>query len=96
MKRFSKQWFSQIMIHKLLKRELDQLKKIIAIDINVNYNLSYGDVITVLVNYYKKTKQIEYPIEQKLKVVTPLKKASPISVSSKLDGKTRVSYSLEN
>ena len=26
MKRFSKRWFAQIMINKLLKKELDQLK----------------------------------------------------------------------
>jgi len=83
------------MIHRLLKRQLDQLKKIIAKETNVNYNLSYGDVIVFLVNHYKKTKQKEYPVEQKLRVATTLQRKS-INVSTKLDGKQRVSYSLEN
>ena len=95
MKRFSRGWFTQIMIHRLLKRQLDQLKKIIAKETNVNYNLSYGDVITFLVNNYKKTKQKEYPVERKLSVTVPLQTKS-INVSAKLDGKQRVSYSLEN
>jgi len=94
MKRFSRTWFSQIMIHKLLKKELDSLKKNIAFETNVNYNLSYGDVITFLVNHYKKTKQKEYPIEEKLRVATPLQRKS-INVGTKLDGKQRVSYSVE-
>lgn len=95
MKRFSRRWFSQIMIHRLLKRELDQLKKIISKETNVNYNLSYGDVITFLVNHYKKVSSNEHTIEQKFYVSVPLQKKS-INVSAKLDGKQRVSYSLEN
>jgi len=95
MKRFSRKWFLQIMIHKLLKRELDGLKKIIAKETLVTWELSYGDVITYLVKYYKENKSIAYPVEQKLRVIIPLKKSS-LSISSKLDGKQRVSYSLEN
>jgi len=83
------------MIHKLLKRELDQLKKIIVKETNVNYNLSYGDVITFLVNHYKKTKQKEYPVVQKLCVATPLQRKS-FNVGTKLDGKQRVSYFVES
>lgn len=95
MKRFSRKWFLQIMIHKLLKRELDELKKIIAKETLVTWELSYGDVIAHLVKYYKENKSIAYPVEQKLRVIIPLKK-STLSISSKLDGKQRVSYSLEN
>lgn len=95
MKRFSRKWFSQIMIHKFLKRELDQLKKSIKFETNSDYELSYGDVIIFLLTHYKKTKQNEYPVEQKLSVSIPLQKKS-INVSTKLDGKQRVSYSLEN
>jgi len=82
------------MLHKLLKKELDSLKKSIGEEININYNLSYGDVITFLVNHYKKTKQKEYPVEQKLRVATTLLNNS-INVGTKLDGKQRVSYSVE-
>ena len=95
MKRFSRSWFTQIMIHKLLKRELDQLKKIIVKETNVNYNLSYGDVITFLINDYKKIRSNEHTIEQKFYVSVPLQKKS-INVSTKLDGKQRFSYSLES
>jgi len=106
MRRFSKKWFSQIMIHKLLKRELDELKSIVTIEISANWKLSYGDVILYLIKDFKKSRLTEYPIEQKLlsgtsfsstklKVSVPLKKIS-VSTATKLDGKQRVSYSLEN
>jgi len=83
------------MIYKFLKFELDKLKKIIAIETNTNYNLSYGDIIIFLVNHYKKVGSNEHTIEQKLCLSIPLQKKS-INVSTKLDGKQRVSYSLEN
>lgn len=106
MKRFSRKSFSQVMIHKLLKQNLELLKKIITIETNANYNLSYGDVITFLINYYKKTKQIEYQLESKLLsgvsfnksklcVSIPLKRISTASVASKLERKKFVSYSLD-
>ena len=95
MGKFNKKWFEQIMINKVLKRELDNLKKIIAVKPNVKYNLSYGDVITILVDHYKKN-ITEYPVEQKLQVSIPLKHVRPLSVSSKLDEKIRVSYSVES
>ena len=102
MKRFSKVWFSQIMIHKTIKQELDELKKVFTI----KYKLSYADVIRILISEYKKSKRVEYLISQKtlvgtkikrenLKVVTPLRRQST-SVNSKLDGKTRVSFLLES
>ncbi len=96
MKRFSRTWFTQIMIHKLLKRELDQLKKIIAIDINVNYNLSYGDVIKHLIRHYKQSKKLEYTLEPKLNVSIPLRPVTNFNVTTKLDGKQRVSYTIKN
>jgi len=94
MKRFSKKWFSQIMINHLLKKELDSLKKSIQIQHNIKYNLSYGDVVSFLVKHYNK-ETIEYPIEEKLLVSVPLKQI-PLSFGTKLDGKTRVSFSVES
>ena len=106
MKRFSRRWFSQIMIHKLIKQELDELKKVFAIKYNIHYKLSYADVIRILISEYRKSHRVEYPISQKtlvvtkikrgnLKVVTPLKRRAS-SVGAKLDGRTRVSFSLES
>ncbi len=95
MGKFNKNWFSQIMINRLLKNELNQLKKIITKKNLVTSELSYGDVISFLVEHYKKN-TVEYPIEQKLKVSVPLKQVKPLSISSKLDGKTRISFSVEN
>jgi len=83
------------MIHRLLKKELDSLKKNIILDTNVNYNLSYGDVITFLVDFYKKTKRFEYPIEEEVRVAIPLQKISP-GVVTNIDNKTRVVNSLES
>ena len=95
MGKFNKKWFSQIMINKLLKNELNQLKKIIINNTLVTSELSYADVISFLIEHYKKN-IVEYPIEQKLLVSVPLTQVKPLSISSKLDGKTRVSFSLEN
>ena len=94
MKRFSRKRFSQIMINKLLKLELDQLKKIISKDTNINYNLSYGDVIKFLLQHYMQSKKIEYTLEPKLNVSNPLRSVTSLNVSTKLDGKQRVSYTL--
>ena len=93
MKRFSKKWFSQIMINKNIKKELDSLKQSIALEQNINFKPSYNDVLSFLIKHYKK-QYVEYPVEQKLKVVIPLNKVRPLSLSSKLDGKTRVTYLL--
>ena len=94
MKRFSRKWFAQIMINKLLKRELDQLKKIISKDTNIHYNLSYGDVIKFLLQHYMQSKKLEYAVEPKTYVVTSLPSVTSVNVSSKLDGKQRVSYNV--
>ena len=107
MKRFSKKWFSQIMIHKKLKRDLDELKSSIANEISATWKLSYGDEISYLIDYFKKSKHIEYPIEEKLllgtsfsstklKIAVPLEKISSISSATKLDGKQRYFYSVES
>lgn len=107
MKRFSRKWFSQIMINKLLKRELDQLKSIVARETLVTWNLSYGDVISYLIKNFKKSQRIESLVEPKLltsvtldksglNLSIPLKKVTTLSTTTKLDSKQRVSYSLEN
>ncbi len=105
MKRFSRKWFAQIMIPKSIKQELDDFKKIFTIKYKINYKLSYADVIRILINEYKKPFRVVYPLNQKtlvgtkikrenLKVVTPLRRYST-KIVSKLDGKTRVVFSLE-
>ncbi len=95
MKRFSRKWFAQIMIHRLLKRELDQLKVIITKEMNATWKLSYNDVIKQLIKNYKESRRIEVPLEPKL-LLSNLLKNSGLKISSNLDGKQRVSYSLEN
>lgn len=81
------------MIHKVLKKELDSLKEIVALKTNASFKQSYGDVINFLVNYYKQSKRIEYPIEEKTRIAIPLQNVSLVNVA-KLDGKTRVSYDI--
>jgi len=104
MKRLSKKWFSQIMIHKKIKQELDSLKEIVRINTNANHRISYGDVITFLIKQYKNSLRVEYPLSQgvlvgneiekkDLSVSIPIERKS-FRVSSKLDGKQRVSYTL--
>ena len=93
MKRFSKKWFSQIMINKIIKNELDSLKQTVVIEEKMNFKPSYNDVLSFLIKHYKK-QYVEYPVEQKLKIVIPLNKVRPLSLSSNLDGKTRVVFSL--
>ena len=76
-----------------IKKELDLLKQTIVLEENLNFKPSYNDVLSFLIKHYKK-QYVEYPVEQKLKVVIPLKQIRPLSLSSKLDGKTRISFSL--
>ena len=45
------------MIHKFLKRELDRLRGLVAIEAKMNYNPSYGDIIRFLVHFYKEKSQ---------------------------------------
>jgi len=45
------------MVHKFLKRELDRLKDLVAIEAKMSYNPSYGDVIKFLVHFYKENSQ---------------------------------------
>ena len=65
MRRFRK-WFAQIMINKLLKNELDQLKNIIAKEMNATWKLSYSDVIKYLIKNFKESRRIEVPLEPSL------------------------------
>ncbi|MCH7560376.1 MAG: hypothetical protein IIC67_03235 [Thaumarchaeota archaeon] len=95
MKRFSRKWFAQIMIHRLLKRELDQLKFIIAKEMNATWKLSYNDEIKFLIKNFKESRRIEVSLEPKLLLGNSLKN-SRLKISSKLDGKQRISYSLES
>lgn len=96
MKRFSRRNFSQIMINNSLKKELDQLKKIIKQETKAKFNLSYNDVMNFLVKHYPKPKRIEYPVERKILAVIPLKPITTLSVSSKLENKTKASFLLES
>lgn len=95
------------MIHRLLKRELDQLKSIIALEISATWKPSYGDVISYLIKDFKKSRRVESLVEPKLltsvtldksglNLSIPLKKVSTLSTTTKLDGKQRISYTLEN
>ena len=106
MKRYSKKFFKQIMLSIPLKQELDQLKEIVRIDMNVNHPISYADVIRFLIREYKKSIRMVYPLSQKLllgknlenknlNVSIPLERKT-IGTSSSIDGKTRVSYNVEN
>ena len=106
MKRFSRKWFSQIMIHKKIKQELDSLKEIVRIETKANHRISYADVIIFLIKHYKNSLRVEYPISQSVLVGNKIEKKDLsvsihlakklTSVSSKLDGKSRFSYTLEN
>ena len=84
MKRFSRRWFAQIMINKLLKKELELLKTIMKKEYNYDYELSYGDVIIILLDNYKK-KKLEFNLEPKLTIAMPLKWQRGLSVSYKLN-----------
>ena len=106
MKRFSKNFFKQIMLPLLLKQTLDSLKETVRIDMKVNHPISYADVIIFLIKKYKESLRVEYPLNQSLLVGNKIKKENlnvsipippkPFSAISKLDGKTRVSYSVES
>ena len=78
-----------------IKKQLDKLKPIIAKRIHIDMNkISYNDIIDYLIKNFK-TKRIEYPIEQKRLVAIPLRPVS-LSVSSKLENKTKASFLLES
>ncbi len=106
MKRFSKKFYKQIMLPLQLKQELDQLKEIVRIDMNVNHPISYADVIKFLIKHYKNSLRVVYPISQRLLVGNEIQKENlnvsipinpkPFSASSKLDEKIRVSFPVES
>ena len=56
--------------------------------------MSYGDVIKFLLQHYMQSKKIEYTLEPKLNVSNSLRSVTSLNVSTKLDGKQRVSYTL--
>jgi len=94
------------MIHKLLKSELDQLKDLVAPEIYANWKLSYADVIKHLINEYKKSRCIVYPLEPTLLFGSSLKKSgvkvsipltnSALNVRTKLQSKKVISYFIED
>jgi len=94
MGRFNKSWFKQIMINILIKNQLDQLKTIIRKQMNSNCELSYCDEIKFLIKYFRESKRIEVPLEPALLLGSSLSNQG-LKISSKLDGKQRVSFSLE-
>ena len=94
------------MIHKKIKQELDSLKEAVRRETKVNYRISYGDEIIFLIEHYKRTQRIEYPLLQSLlvgnvnakknlHVSVPLNR-NVTKVSSKLDGKLLTSTSLKS
>jgi len=85
MKRFSKKWFAQIMINKLVKQELNQLKNIIRIDTHAEGPISYNDEIKYLIKKFKESKRIEVPLEPKLFLGSSFK-----------DPGLKIAYSLES
>jgi len=101
MKRLSKVWFSQIMIHKLIKQELDELKEHVRIYTHANHRISYADVIIFLIREYRRSLKVVFPLSPKTLVGAKLKRTSPkiamplkksTTVVTKLDGRTRVRF----
>lgn len=84
MKRASREWFKQIMISIVLKKDLDLLKQTMKKEYNINYNLSYADVITILVDNYKK-KHLIFDLDKKLRLSMPLTEPKKFFVSYNLD-----------
>jgi len=82
------------MINNSLKHELDQLNSIVSKEILSSQNLSYGDVISFLVNQFMKSRKQEYDLEKKL--ISSVKFSdSNLKVVSKLEPKIVASFSLE-
>jgi hypothetical protein len=101
MKRLSKKWFSQIMIHKQLKQEFDELKEHVRIDTHAKHRISYADVIIFLIREYRKSLKVVHPLSHKTLVGAKLKRRNPkiampliksTTVATKLDGRTRVRF----
>ena len=91
------------MISNVLKNELDQLKNIISVEKSLTWDISYGDVIIYMIQEFKKSKTIMYPIEPKLllgnsftepslKISTPMIKTLKKIVVTNVDNKNYVSY----
>lgn len=93
------------MINNSLKKELDQLKQLVANEISATWNLSYGDIIFYLIKKFKQSQTLECELEPKLLIANQISKSNlristtlnntRISSSRKLDKKFCVSYTLE-
>ncbi len=94
MRRFRK-WFAQIMINKLLKNELDQLKNTIAKEMNATWKLSYSDVIKYLIKNFKESRRIEVPLEPSIWSGNSFRN-SRLKNTVKLEGKTIAAFSFES
>ena len=86
------------MIKKSLKADLDQLKNIISEQKSVSWSLSYGEVISYLVNEFKKNpsmvrKKYSTKVRSGLFVSIPLNKIE-LNVGIKLEKKNLVSYNV--
>ncbi len=102
----NKKNFTHITINKKLKYELDLLKETVRKEMGLTRTIWCPDVITFLINHYRNSSRVEFPLKQKLLVVNKLEKNNlsvcthitprPYSESVKLDGKTRVSFLLES
>ena len=102
----NKKNFAHLTINKKLKHELDLLKEIVRKEMDVTRTIWYPDVIIFLINHYRNSSRVEYPLNQGLQVGNKLEKKGlcvstpitprPYSASRKLDGKTRVSFLLES
>jgi len=90
-----RKWFAQIMINKLLKNELDQLKITIAKEMNATWKLSYGDIIQFLIQKYEESRRIEEQLEAK-SFIGNLFKNYRTEMSTKLEGKTRIDNIFES
>lgn len=95
MGRFNKNWFKQIMVNILIKKELDQLKTIIRKLMNSNYELSYSDEIKFLIKYFKESCRIEVPLEPSLWSGNSFRN-SRLKTTIKLQEKTIAAFSFES
>jgi len=81
------------MISNSLKNELDMIKLIIKKQKQLGYNVSYNDIIKQLIKSFKEYRMMQAQLEPKLLLNNPLIN-SGLKVSTKLDGKLRVSVRL--
>ena len=97
--------FKHVTLHEKLLQELESFKGIVGQELGVKRFISNADVIKVFIKHYKDYLRTVYTLNQKLLVGNKLEKNNlsvtnsitpkPYSASVTLDGKHRVSFSLE-